>query len=256
MDDEGSKPAGYQAPALIKGLEIIEFLAERAGAFTMVEIAKALGRSHNEIYRMLVVLERRGYLARTADDRFSLTGRLFDLAMRQAPSRNLHDAALPAMHRLAETTWQSCHLAVLSDTDIVVVARVESPDLLGFAVRVGYRRPIVRSTSGRVLFAHQSEAAAAALAERLAPAESAADWRSFLADCKQAKRDGWFAGPSAYVASITDIGAPIFDGAHEGAIASLTMPYVQGVAAHTSSAEATAAVVRVAAGISEVLRSG
>ena len=39
----------YRAPALDKGLDILELLAAEDGAFTQVEIAKALGRTPNEI---------------------------------------------------------------------------------------------------------------------------------------------------------------------------------------------------------------
>src|SRR5690348_5205293 len=54
----------YRAPALDKGLDILELLAAEDGAFTQVEIAKALGRTPNEIYRMLDRLVRRGYVSR------------------------------------------------------------------------------------------------------------------------------------------------------------------------------------------------
>jgi serine/threonine protein kinase len=46
---------------------------------TISELARALGRSRSEIYRMVVVLERSGYLWRSDADRFSLTRKLFDL---------------------------------------------------------------------------------------------------------------------------------------------------------------------------------
>jgi DNA-binding IclR family transcriptional regulator len=253
VTDDG-RASSYQAPALEKGLEILEALAGVDG-MAMSEIAAALGRTHNEIYRMLVVLERRGYIARSADDRYTLTGRIFDLAMRQAPQRNLHDSAMPVMHRVAETLWQSCHLAVRSEGDIVVVARVESPDLLGFAVRVGYRRPMLRSTSGRVIYAHGSAAQRTLLAPLLqAQTQSQAEWRRFERDCEIACKQGYFSGPSAYVSSITDIGAPIFDG--EGDIAaSLTVPFVSGVAAHTRVEDAVHAVKDAALAISETLRT-
>ena len=55
----------YQAPALAKGLEVLEFLSGQTEPYAVSELARALGRSRNEIYRMVVVLERSGYLWRS-----------------------------------------------------------------------------------------------------------------------------------------------------------------------------------------------
>src|SRR5882724_8579553 len=92
----------YQAPALSKGLQVLEFLSEQTEPHAVSELARALGKSRNEIYRMVIVLERSGYLARTESDRFVLTRKLFDVAMRTPPQRNLLAQALPVMEQLAQ----------------------------------------------------------------------------------------------------------------------------------------------------------
>ena len=51
MDD--SEDERYRAPALDKGLDILELLAGVDGGLTQAEIAKKLDRSPNEFYRML-----------------------------------------------------------------------------------------------------------------------------------------------------------------------------------------------------------
>ena len=57
-------PDRYRAPALDKGLDILELLAGLDGGLTQAEIAKLLGRTPNEFYRMLDRLVRRGYVTR------------------------------------------------------------------------------------------------------------------------------------------------------------------------------------------------
>ena len=52
----------YSAPALEKGLDIIELLSESSDGFSQAEIAKELNRSVNEIYRMLNILVSRNYI--------------------------------------------------------------------------------------------------------------------------------------------------------------------------------------------------
>ena len=74
---------------LDKGLDILELLATTEEGLSQAEIAKALERSPNEIYRMLDRLVRRHYVARTSGDRFQLTLKLFALAHQHAPVRRL-----------------------------------------------------------------------------------------------------------------------------------------------------------------------
>ena len=59
----------YRAPALDKGLDILELLATTETPLPQAEIAKALERPPNEIYRMLDRLVRRHYVLRMGSDR-------------------------------------------------------------------------------------------------------------------------------------------------------------------------------------------
>ncbi|HEV7286119.1 MAG TPA: helix-turn-helix domain-containing protein, partial [Kaistia sp.] len=58
-----AKPA-YSAPALEKGLDVLELLASLSEGVTPSQIAQQLGRSLQEVYRVVVALERRGYIQR------------------------------------------------------------------------------------------------------------------------------------------------------------------------------------------------
>ena len=113
---------GYSAPALEKGLDIVELLAAAPTPLSTRVIAERIGRSKSEIFRMVFVLVQRGYLVRDATDELTLTNRLFDLGMRTPRSRQLVEVAVPAMERLGERTGQSAHLVVVNRGETVVVA--------------------------------------------------------------------------------------------------------------------------------------
>ena len=49
----------YSAPALDKGLDILELLSSSDNGLTQAEIASRLNKSVNEIYRMLSTLRHR-----------------------------------------------------------------------------------------------------------------------------------------------------------------------------------------------------
>ncbi|WP_394442618.1 IclR family transcriptional regulator (plasmid) [Sphingobium naphthae] len=217
----------YQAPALKKGLEIIELLAAASEPLIMSDISAALGRSVSEIFRMLQVLEEHGYIAR-AEDGYRLTNRLFALGMSQPPVRDLASTALPVMQELARKAGQSCHLGVASGAEMVVIIAIEAPGLSGFAVRVGYRRPLHRSNSGRILLAFQPPESRAAMLEDVRNAGGEFDAGELSARLDAAVAAGGANSPSPMLTGITDLSAPILVG--DVARAALTMPYVDGSA--------------------------
>ncbi|WP_256869070.1 IclR family transcriptional regulator [Sphingobium lactosutens] len=227
---EGSNMTGkarYQAPALTKGLEILELLASASEPLIMSDISVALGRSVSEIFRMLQVLEEHGYIARD-EDGYRLTNRLFALGMSQPPIRDLASTALPVMQDLARKAGQSCHLAVASGAEMVVIIAIEAPGLSGFAVRVGYKRPLHRSNSGRILLAFQSPDARAAMLADIRATDEALDEAELIARLDAAVAAGGAIAPSPMLTGITDLSAPILIGGI--ARAALTMPFVDGAA--------------------------
>ncbi|CAM5207349.1 Transcriptional regulator, IclR family OS=Bosea thiooxidans OX=53254 GN=SAMN05660750_04639 PE=4 SV=1 [Bosea thiooxidans] len=64
MTDDNDATSRYRAPALEKGLDIIELLASSASGMSLTAIASTLGRSMGEIYRIALALEARGYIRR------------------------------------------------------------------------------------------------------------------------------------------------------------------------------------------------
>jgi len=253
MADDTEK---YAAPALDKGLDVIELLSLATEPLTMGQIAEQLGRSKGEIFRMLVVLERRGYIYRNPDsDRFEIASRLFELAMRVPPTRNLVATAMRHIETVANELDQSCHLAVLSGAQIVVIARVEAPGEMGFSVRLGYRRRIDHSTSGLVLAAFSSPANRAAILDRLTADYSDFDAAAFSARLERTRNQGHTHGPSAWVAGVTDIGVPVF-GETGWAVAALTVPYIQRAHSAFTVDDATKVLLREARLLSAALAIG
>lgn len=221
--DGGAGPTRYRAPALEKGLDVLELLAAEKAPLTLSAISQRLGRSSGELFRMLQVLEFKGFIT-TAENGsgYVLTPKLFALAMTQAPVRTLVETALPIMRKLAQDIGQSCHIAVASEDQIVVIARIERPGDLGFSVRIGYRREIARATSGLVLFAYQSEDVRRTWLKRCRLRGEAAE--SFTARADAIRARGYHDAASDFVRGIVDLSAPILRG--DTAIAALTVPFV------------------------------
>ncbi len=226
MSATENKPRKYSAPALEKGLDVIELLAARGGPLTMSQMAAELGRSVGEVFRMIEALIRRGYIADAeSGEGLELTDKLFALALARAPTRNLLEHALPEMTKLTRAIGQSCHLAVASDEQMVVIARVEAPGNEGYSVRVGNRRPLVASTSGLVLYAFQPPEIRAEWRARLARTVSGSAWKAFEARAATARTRKHVRADSDVTRHIIDLSAPIMS--PQGVAAALTCPYIE-----------------------------
>lgn len=221
--DEGQR---YRAPALEKGIDILELIATQPAPISLPAIVKALGRSTGELFRMIQVLQFRGFIEQSSDGSgYQLTGRLFALAMNQPSVKGLIEIALPRMRLLAAETGQSCHLVMHSQGQIVVIARVESSAEMGFAVRVGHRRSLPETVSGYVLYAFQTEHTRERWEELFDRSISPEDLAAFRQRAARARDVAWAKGRSTFVTGVTDISAPVLRG-HEAA-AALTIPFVQ-----------------------------
>jgi len=235
----------YRAPALEKGLDVLELLAAQTEPMTLTTIVNQLGRSHGELFRMVQVLEHRGYIEQeSGGEGYRLTDRLFSLGMQQPQTATLLEIALPVMRQLADSVAQSCHLAVHSLGDIVVVARIESAELQGFSVRIGYRRPIPKTASGAVLYACQPDDVRRRWEALFNPPLSTHDLDAFRAQADSIRQRKFTMTPSKFVVGVTDISAPVMRGGL--ASAALTVPYLKKLQPAMSPNE-TAEIVRQAA---------
>lgn len=245
----------YRAPALDKGLDILELLASSAGPMSINAISEGVSRSRGEIFRMLLVLEERGYIMRgEGDTGYLLTNRLFRLGMEQPPVKSVVETALPIMHRLADAIEQACHLVAPSREQIVVIARIDPPTEIGLVVRVGHRRPLAHSTSGQVLFAFQSDEMRERWLAMLAEHDTEFDRKKFLKLANQIRVKGYATAPSHVVDGVTDISAPIVQ--HEHATCALTIPFLERRASKLTMERTIQHLCRAAAEVSESLQFG
>jgi DNA-binding IclR family transcriptional regulator len=222
----------YAAPAVDKALDILELLADRSGGVSQLDIATAVGRSAGQIFRVLLRLERRGYVHRDQQGGYHLSMRLFDLAHRHEPLRSLVTGSAPPMRSLALEVRQSCNLGVIEGDRVRIVAQVESPADFGFRVRVGALFPAAETATGRVLQAFDGAADAAAAAIRAG---------------------GLLVRPDAAQPGITDIVAPILRADRSSAVAALTVPYVATSYSTRSADDVADAVLRTAREIERAL---
>ena len=232
MDGKAKKPAvdkdeRYRAPALDKGLDILELLSEQPGGLTRAEIVKAMGRGPSEVYRMLERLVARDYVSRSREgDRYALTMKLFVLGHRHPPVRRLVARALPLMDAFALAVRQSCHLVVPDRDAAIVVAQASSPGNWEFGIRIGAQIDLLATSSGQTLLAFQDDEARDVMLARWDRTEAAVTYAKLAPILADYRRIGYRIGGSQQIRGVDDISVPVLTfGGH--AIAVLTCPYIQ-----------------------------
>lgn len=216
----------YSAPALEKGLDILEALCRAERSLSRKDIAQLVGRSVGEIYRMLAVLAKRGYVSQIDDGLYTVTTKLFELSHANPPTHRLLFEATPVMQRLSNLLDQSCHLTVYSQGKQVVVYKVDAPSGMGFSVRVGAELDVLVSASGRVLLAFQDlETRSFRLEESVLrrPEQANAQIETILDGIRTT---GYEAIPSIQVRGLYAVSFPILDSQAYG-VAALTVPYAE-----------------------------
>lgn len=227
MATETKSDERYRAPALDKGLDILELLATQPYGMTRGEIVKAMGRGPSEIYRMLERLVARDYVSRSAEgDRYALTMKLFVLGSRHPPVRRLVARAQPLMDAFSRATRQSCHLVAPDRGTGVVVAQASAPANWEFRLRPGASLDLISTASGLTLLAFQTpEGRAEILAPRGGHGDDAA-LQAIDASLQKIRRSGYRVGASLQVVGVEDISVPIM-AMSRGAVAVITCPYLQ-----------------------------
>ncbi len=225
-DDDGvTAIARYNVPALQKGLDILELLASAPAGLNLTAISAALGRSTGELYRLVQFLEGRGYIERSPGDIYSLSMQLFHLSHEHPPLRSLVALAVPFMEQFASAAGQSCHLGVLSRTNVTIVAQIDSPLPIRYSVRLGAQFPAWETSSGLLLCAMLSETAQRTFMTQLSRLVDDAAMATVETKIAEIASRGYEERASLRIAGIVNLSFPILD-RNDQIAAVLTSPYL------------------------------
>ncbi|WOO40757.1 IclR family transcriptional regulator [Rubellicoccus peritrichatus] len=202
----------YSAPALEKGLDILEFLAAQPVEQSQADIAQALGRTQSEIYRMLSCLEARGYVIKgESSGCYRLSLRVFELGHQQSTTSLLRRAARLPMDTLAEEIGQACHLSVEHGASLLILLESMPRRRICLAVGEGTILPLLQTASGKVLLSRMDDEEI----ERILGldedyASRSEKWKKMLAQSiADARRDGYVVTESELTVGAQDVSVPI-----------------------------------------------
>ncbi len=248
----GQPPRLYNAQSLERGLLALAALRDSPHAeLSLTELAQRVGLHKSTLHRLLVTLERNGFVAQDERTRRYRLGLAFLEFTHQAVERlEVRRHALRVMHALALESGESVYLSVLSGGKTVCVEEVVPPRGVTLGSNVGVALPLHLTGSGKCFLAWATEVA---LPRLPGGGEHAGVDRSALAaELLRVRRSGYATNDEATEPGVRYAAAPVFGG--DGRIVatlSLGVPVLR--APRSAFVQLSQAVVRATARISASL---
>lgn len=142
--------------SLERALTILELVAGKSGGLANAEISRRLSIPTSSCSYVLSRLERNGYLKRDGESgRYEIGLKVMALAYGALRDLGLRQTADPALHWLSAKTGLSGLIAVLDRGRVMLLEKVESPELFKVGtLDIGVRVPAHATALGKVLLAH------------------------------------------------------------------------------------------------------
>lgn len=121
------------------------------GSRGLADIAKATDLAKPTILRLLVSLERAGYVVRLSDGRYQLGAKLMQLGATYRNNFRLDQHVLPVLEQLAAATRESAAFHIREGENRLLLFRVESPQAVRDAPRPAVLIPLDETSIGHVL---------------------------------------------------------------------------------------------------------
>ena len=220
------------------------------------EVAQALDLAKSSAHDLLTSLEQVGLLGKTEEGRYRLGWRIVTLSETLLATTELRREARPILEELADQYRETIHLAVLDDTKVVYVDKLEGKQ----AVRVeltslGTRLYAHCSALGKVLLAHQPEENVKRIIkiEGLPPftANTITDADELEQTLAKVRRQGYATDQEEILPDLCCVGAPIRN--HTGHVIAAISMSIPAYRFQRSQIEFRKAVMRTGKLISERL---
>lgn len=156
--DPGSSSAAGAAKALVKGLALVDHVADSDRPLRLVDLVEASGLPRPTALRLLDVLCRAEVLRVEADGRYALGPRVAAWGQSFLDRLDLRSQAQDLMEELVQISGETCFLGVVDRGQVLYLAAVNSPQPVRPAARPGFRNPLHCTGIGKALLSGMTDA--------------------------------------------------------------------------------------------------
>ncbi|MEV5971527.1 IclR family transcriptional regulator [Streptomyces sp. NPDC051921] len=150
---------GRLVPAVARALDILELFLDGDGTLSAPDIVRRLQLPRTTVHELVTTLAARSYLMPVPEQpgRYRLGVRPYQLGSRYAEQLDLAAEGGQVARAVAETCDETVHVAILEDTDVIYIAKVDSTHAVRMVSAAGRRLPAHCTSVGKMLLASLPE---------------------------------------------------------------------------------------------------
>jgi DNA-binding IclR family transcriptional regulator len=147
----------YTIHSIDKALDVIEALSIKQ-SLSLIELAELVSQPKSSLYRIILTLEKRGFISRSEEDgKYCLGYKQLVLTKNLLERSSLRNAALADMNKLVNKYGDTVNLCVMLDNEILYMEIIEGTYALRMSDKVGSKSPVHATATGKAMAAFLSE---------------------------------------------------------------------------------------------------
>jgi len=204
--------------SLLKGLNILEAFTPSQFSLSFQELCKKTGLPKTTVFRFLRTLTSRDYLSLDSKSkRYFLGAKVMSLGFTVLSGMDLRNVAYPYLDELARTTDQNVHLAILDNTEVVVIERIKKWQILDINIPIGGRLNCYQTSIGRAILAFLSQEKFLSILSALKKDREAVKHigpkaGKLIKILNEVRLKGYALSDEEFIKGVRAIAAPIFNG--------------------------------------------
>lgn len=216
-----------------RAVMVLNYIAQNNNDVRLMDISNDLNLNKSTLHGIISTLEYWGYINQNQrTSRYSLGNKLFHLGKVYEETLSIKDIVKPYLEELVAKFDETVHLAVLSNSKVLYIDKVESSHHLRMTSRVGMEDPLHVTAVGKAMLANISDKS---LEKHLHNIEfnsltdfSLTDKKKFIDELKAIKNQGFAIDLEELEIGLNCIAAPIMGYDNEALAAiSIVLPSVR-----------------------------
>ncbi len=191
-------------------LAIFESFTAEQTSLSLQEIADRVDLPKSTSFRIVLSLEKAGYLVRLENQRYCLSFQFTRLAGLVKSTLGIREIARPVMMELAEKTRESVSVHTVSERNRMCIDSVSGGLALRSVVQPGEQVPLLSGSASKVLMAYMPSTQQASLVTAFARAAKLTQAQA-LAQLEEIRKNGYAISHGERLLGHSAISAPIMD---------------------------------------------
>lgn len=151
----------------VRVVRIFELLSNHPDGLTVKEISKELSLPQSSTFNLAATLLDEGYLQQDAVKRYRLGAKLIQVGTAAMESIDISSQGVPFLKQLMDGVQETVFMAVLSDDQLVYIAKIDNNRSIRTTAQPGSRKPLYCTGLGKAFLAFMPEDKREGLLDRM-----------------------------------------------------------------------------------------